>query len=79
MRSSSIKSNNSFFPYLLLLIQPIFMASNLAIARGAVSSVPPVSLGFWRWTLVFILLLPFFYQSILKDIKHLKSEFLTGL
>ena len=76
MRSSSIKSNNSFFPYLLLLIQPIFMASNLAIARGAVSSVPPVSLGFWRWTLVFILLLPFFYQSILKNIKHLKSEFL---
>ena len=76
MRSSSIKNNNSFFPYLLLLIQPIFMASNLAIARGAVSSVPPVSLGFWRWTLVFILLLPFFYQSILKDIKHLKSEFL---
>ena len=30
------------------------MASNLAIARGAVPYVPPASLGFWRWTLVFL-------------------------
>ena len=76
MKPSTTKSNNSFFPYLLLLIQPIFMASNLAIARGATSFVPPVSLGFWRWTIVFILLIPFFYKPILKNIKHFKSEFL---
>ena len=76
MKSSSRIKNSYIYPYFLLFLQPVFMASNLAIARGAVSSVPPVSLGFWRWTLVFILLLPFFYQSILKDIKHLKSEFL---
>ena len=79
MKPSSIKNNNSFFPYLLLLIQPIFMASNLAIARGATSFVPPVSLGFWRWTVVFILLLPFFYKPILKNIKYFKSEFLKLL
>ena len=76
MKPFTTKSNNSFFPYLLLLIQPIFMASNLAIARGATSFVPPVSLGFWRWTIVFILLIPFFYKPILKNIKHFKSEFL---
>ena len=76
MKPSTTKSNNSFFPYLLLLIQPIFMASNLAIARGATSFVPPVSLGFWRWTIVFILLIPFFYKPILKNIKYFKSEFL---
>ena len=76
MKPFTTKSNNSFFPYLLLLIQPIFMASNLAIARGATSFVPPVSLGFWRWTIVFILLIPFFYKPILKNIKYFKSEFL---
>jgi len=76
MKPSTTKSNNSFFPYLLLLIQPIFMASNLAIARGATSFVPPVSLGFWRWTIVFILLIPFFYKPILKNIRYFKSEFL---
>tara|TARA_Y100000590_G_scaffold350000_1_gene401718 strand:+ start:35 stop:940 length:906 start_codon:yes stop_codon:yes gene_type:complete len=76
MKPSLIEKNNSFFPYFLLIIQPIFMASNLAIAKGAVSFVPPVSLGFWRWTTVFILLIPFFYKPILENIKYFKSEFL---
>ena len=76
MKPSSKKNKTTFLPFILLLIQPIFMASNLAIARGAVPFVPPVSLGFWRWTLVFVFLLPFFYEPIRKNFKHLKSEFL---
>ena len=52
------------------------MASNLAIARGAVPYVPPASLGFWRWTLVFLCLFPFFYKPIKKNFKYLKPEFL---
>ena len=79
MKPSSKKNKTTFLPFILLLIQPIFMASNLAIARGAVPFVPPVSLGFWRWTLVFVFLLPFFYQPIRKNFKHLKSEFLKLL
>ena len=35
------------------------MASNLVVARGGVEFVPPISLAFWRWTVVFLLLLPF--------------------
>ena len=35
------------------------MASNLVVARGGVEFVPPISLAFWRWTVVFIILLPF--------------------
>ena len=76
MKPSSIKNNNSLFPYLLLLIQPIFMASNLIVARGAVNFVSPASLGFWRWTVAFILLIPFFYKPIFQNIKDFKSEFL---
>ena len=72
----SLKKNNSLVPFFLLLIQPIFMASNLAIARGAASYIPPSSLGFWRWTLVFILMIPFFYKPIIKNFKYFKSEFL---
>ena len=52
------------------------MASNLIVARGGVEFVPPVSLAFWRWTTVFILLVPFFYKPILKKTKALKAEFL---
>ena len=53
------------------------MASNLIVARGGVEFVPPISLAFWRWTTVFVLLIPFFYKPILKKIKSLKDEFLN--
>ena len=51
------------------------MASNLVVARGGVEHVPPISLAFWRWTLVFVILLPFTYLSLRKDFKIIKNEF----
>ena len=42
------------------------MASNLVVARGGVEYVPPISLAFWRWFFVFLILLPFTYNNILK-------------
>ena len=51
------------------------MASNLVVARGGVEYVPPISLAFWRWTLVFVILLPFTYLSLRKDYKIIKNEF----
>jgi drug/metabolite transporter (DMT)-like permease len=66
---------NSYLPYILLLIQPAFMASNLVVARGGVEYVPPISLAFWRWFFVFLILLPFTYQIILKNFKFLKKEY----
>ena len=50
------------------------MASNLVVARGGVEYVPPISLAFWRWFFVFLILIPFTYQSIFKNIKYLKNE-----
>ena len=74
MKPSVIKRNN-FFPYLLLFIQPIFMASNIIVARGGVEYVPPVSLAFWRWLTVFIILMPFFFNEISKKKrKQFKQE-----
>ena len=69
-----IKKNN-LLAYSLLFIQPIFMASNLVVARGGVEFVPPISLAFWRWTLVFIILLPFTYLPLKKNFKIVKNEF----
>jgi len=71
----SLTKNNSFFPYLLLFIQPIFMATNIIVARGGVEYVPPVSLAFWRWLTVFLILLPFFYSEILSNKKFINKEF----
>jgi drug/metabolite transporter (DMT)-like permease len=68
-------SKNNYLPYILLLIQPAFMASNLVVARGGVEYVPPISLAFWRWFFVFLILLPFTYKIIFKNIKYLKKEY----
>ena len=61
-------SKNNYLPFLLLFIQPIFMASNLIVARGGVEYVPPISLAFWRWSVVFLLLLPFTFNSLKKKL-----------
>ena len=68
-------SKNNYLPFLLLFIQPIFMASNLIVARGGVEYVPPISLAFWRWTAVFLILLPFTYGSLKKNFKFVKQEY----
>ena len=68
-------SQNNYLPFLLLFIQPIFMASNLIVARGGAEYVPPISLAFWRWTAVFLLLLPFTLNSLKKNFKFIKKEY----
>ena len=64
-----------FLALSLLFIQPIFMASNLVVARGGVEFVPPISLAFWRWTAVFIILLPFTFMSLKKNYKIIIKEY----
>ncbi|MBD1172655.1 DMT family transporter [Pelagibacterales bacterium SAG-MED05] len=73
MKPSATRKNN-FYPYLLLFIQPIFMASNIIVARGGVEYVPPVSLAFWRWLTVFVILMPFFFDEIIKKKRQFKNE-----
>ena len=40
------------------------MATNIIVARGGVEYVPPISLAFWRWLTVFLILFPFFLNEI---------------
>ena len=68
-------SRNNYLPFALLFIQPIFMASNLVVARGGVEFVPPISLAFWRWLIVFFILLPFTFNSLKKNFKLVKQEY----
>ena len=71
----SVIRNKNYFPYILLFVQPVFMATNIIVARGGVEYVPPISLAFWRWLTVFLLLLPFFYNEIIKNRKFFNKEF----
>ena len=51
------------------------MASNLVVARGGVEYVPPISLAFWRWSIVFLILLIFNYRALINKYQIIKKEF----
>jgi drug/metabolite transporter (DMT)-like permease len=70
-----LNKKNNFLAFSLLFIQPIFMASNLIVARGGVEYVPPISLAFWRWAVVVLILLPFTYSLLINNFKIIKKEF----
>tara|TARA_B100000401_G_scaffold433958_1_gene373340 strand:- start:67 stop:900 length:834 start_codon:yes stop_codon:yes gene_type:complete len=58
------------------------MASNLVVARGGIEYVPAISLSFWRWFIVFVILLSFnfFYlkKNFPKIIEESKKLFFLG-
>ena len=51
------------------------MASNLIVARGGVEYVPLISLAFWRWAVVVLILLPFTYSLLINNFKIIKKEY----
>ena len=52
------------------------MASYLIVARGAAEYIPPISLAFWRWTLVFLILLIFNFYVLKNKFEIIKKEYL---
>ncbi|MEM7441756.1 MAG: DMT family transporter [Pseudomonadota bacterium] len=57
-------SGRQAWAYLLLILSPLFMASNVVFGRDAVETVPPIGLAFWRWVLAFAILLPFAWPGL---------------
>jgi drug/metabolite transporter (DMT)-like permease len=74
--------NHHFFDqvWLLLMLPPLFWASNAIIGRAVAGSVPPVGLAFWRWTLGALLVLPFAWRHLLGDVTVLRRNWaITGV
>ena len=46
-------------PYLLLTLASLFWAGNWVVGRAMRNDIPPVAMGFWRWALALLILLPF--------------------
>ena len=54
--------------YLMLVCATLFWAGNFMVGKFAyIEDIPPMSLVFFRWSLVWIILLPFTYKEILKN------------
>jgi drug/metabolite transporter (DMT)-like permease len=51
-------------PYLLLTLTALFWSGNMVMGRGLRADVPPIALAFWRWTIAFLLVLPFAWREL---------------
>ena len=74
-------SDRRFFDqvWLLLMLPPLFWASNAIVGRTVAGAVPPVGLAFWRWTLGALLVLPFALRHLAADAVVLRRQWaITG-
>ena len=70
--------------YIMLVCASLFWSGNFIIGKFAfLTDIPPLSLVFYRWLLVWIILLPFTFKEIIKYkktiIKNLPTLFFLGL
>jgi drug/metabolite transporter (DMT)-like permease len=54
-------------PYLLLTITALCWAGNAIVGRLAAGHIPPVTLSFLRWSLAFLIVLPFAWKHLVRD------------
>ncbi|MCU0539660.1 MAG: DMT family transporter, partial [Desulfobacterales bacterium] len=65
--STPPKTAAGIWPYLLLSLAPLCWAGNIVLARGVTDLIPPVAFAFWRWSLAFMLILPFSLRQLAAD------------
>lgn len=62
---SRTSTGAALWPYFLLFCSMLFFASNYTMGRAVGGVVPPIGLSFWRWTIAFLILLPFTWRGML--------------
>src|ERR1700674_2967374 len=54
-------------PYLLLSVTALCWAGNAIVGRLAAGHIPPVTLSFLRWSIAFLIILPFAWKHLRRD------------
>ncbi len=70
---------NQIFGILLALTATLLWSANYVIARSLSDKVPPVTLAILRWTVAFLVLVPFALKDFLKQWRIIKKHFLFFL
>lgn len=61
-------------PYLLLTLTSLFWAGNAVVGRAYVQVIPPAALAEIRWTLAFLVLLPFVWSTIRAEMPIIRRN-----
>ena len=48
--------------YLLLVLTALFWSGTTIVGRAATGEIPPFTLTFWRWTIAFLIFIPFAFR-----------------
>lgn len=70
-------------PYLFLAFANLFWAGNQVVGKSVLDHVPPMALGFWRWALAIVILLPLAWMELSRAraviTRHWPYLFICGL
>ncbi|HXF17665.1 MAG TPA: DMT family transporter, partial [Burkholderiales bacterium] len=64
-------------PYLLLTLTALFWAANWVIGRAMRNDMPPIAMGFWRWSIALLILLPVAAPELRRKWNIVRSNWLT--
>ena len=68
--------NDNLKAYFMLTLCAFFWSGNFIVGKFAtLYEVPPLTLNFLRWLIVWVILIPFTFRDILKNIKVIKKNF----
>ncbi|MES9955767.1 MAG: DMT family transporter [Sedimenticola sp.] len=66
-------------PQLLLALTTLFWAGNAVVGKVAVGLISGIELSFWRWVIALVLLTPFAYKAVMKDLAYYRRHWLMML
>src|SRR5258705_3544638 len=76
-RTSGAASSGNWLanqPYLLLCITALCWAGNAVVGRLAAGHIAPVTLSFLRWSLAFLIILPFAWKHLVRDSAAIRAR-----
>ena len=62
-------------PYILLTLTSLFWAGNAIVGRAVVGRIPPVALAELRWIAAFLIVLPFAWRDLSRDLPVIRRHF----
>jgi drug/metabolite transporter (DMT)-like permease len=62
------------YAYAGLVFSVLCWAANTVLARGVIQTVNPMALSFWRWVVAFVLILPFGFKYVKRDIHIIRNN-----
>lgn len=69
-----MKTHIPFIYYLIAILPPLTGAGNFIVAKATAAEIGPISLLFWRWTVAFLVLLPFIIKDLIKNFSLIKKH-----